>query len=70
MSFETDAAGRYRAHAKELRAIAEADDVTDTREKLLTVAIGFERMAQRFENLAANSFAGAAPGIPVRQPQR
>jgi hypothetical protein len=70
MSFESDAARRYRAHAKELRAIAAADDFTETREKLLQVASGFDRMARRFEVAAASESGGTQAPLAAHQPHR
>ena len=45
MTYETDAAKRYRDHAEELRVIAKCDGYTKTRDMLLGVAIDYERMA-------------------------
>ena len=53
MSYELDAAARYRNHAEELRAIAETDRLVQTREMLLRVALDYDRMARNMEELEA-----------------
>ena len=53
MSYELDAAVRYRNHAEELRTIAEADRLVQTREMLLRVAWDYDRMARNMEELDA-----------------
>ena len=53
MSYELDAAARYRNHAEELRTIAEADRLVQTREMLLRVAWDYDRMARNMEELDA-----------------
>lgn len=49
MSFEQDAARRYRDHAAELREIARSYVYLPTQDLLLNVAADFERMAQNLE---------------------
>jgi hypothetical protein len=51
MSWELAAAARYRNHAEELRIIAEANRLEQTREMLLRVAWDYDRMARHLEQL-------------------
>jgi hypothetical protein len=51
MSYELDAAARYRSHAEELRTIAEDDRLVQTRDMLLRVAWDYDRMARNLEEL-------------------
>ena len=53
MSHELDAAARYRAHAKELRMIAESDRLEQTRQMLIRIADHYENMASNLEALGA-----------------
>ena len=45
MTYETEAARRYRAHAQELRTIAESDTREQTRKILIKVADDYDQMA-------------------------
>jgi hypothetical protein len=49
MSYESDAAARYRAHADELRTIADWDRVEENRRKLLGIAESYDQMAMTME---------------------
>jgi hypothetical protein len=51
MSYETDAAIRYRAHAEELRAIAETEGLVETRRTLIHIARDYERIAHQLESI-------------------
>ena len=51
MSYETEAAVRYRAHAEELRTIAEAEGLVETRRTLIDIARDYERMALQLESV-------------------
>ena len=53
MSYELDAARRYRAHAKDLRTIAGEDLIVENRRMLLAVADDYERSAADMEGIAA-----------------
>jgi hypothetical protein len=53
LSYEHDAAARYRLHAEELRAIAEGDGLERTRGILMRVAQDYEIMARNMEELEA-----------------
>ncbi len=53
MGYETDMAARYRAHAEELRAIAEADGLEQTRQILIRVAMDYEMIARNMDELDA-----------------
>jgi len=46
MSCESELATRYRIHAEELRAIADADGLEETRRMLMDVAGRYEKMAR------------------------
>jgi hypothetical protein len=46
MSYESELAARYRAHAEELRVIADADGLEETRRMLIDVAARYEKMAR------------------------
>jgi hypothetical protein len=45
MSEEANTARRYRAHAEELRAIADGEREANTKDTLLRIAEDYERMA-------------------------
>jgi hypothetical protein len=49
MSYESDTAQRYRAHAEQLRAIAKADNLEETKRILTNVADDYDRMASALE---------------------
>ena len=51
MSYEANAAKRYRLHAEELRTIAEYDGHEETRRSLLQTAKGYDVMADTFEKI-------------------
>jgi hypothetical protein len=53
MSYEADTAIRYRAHAEELRSIAESDRLEETRRMLIGVALSYESLAANLEALDA-----------------
>ena len=53
MGYEANVAAQYRAHAEELRAIAEADKYETTREMLILVAENYESMAENMDQLDA-----------------
>jgi hypothetical protein len=46
MSCESELAARYRIHAEELRTIADADGLEETRRMLMDVAARYEKMAR------------------------
>jgi len=46
MSCESELATRYRLHAEELRTIADADGLEETRRMLMDVAARYEKMAR------------------------
>ena len=49
MSTETALAANYRVRAEELRTLAEADRMIETRKMLLRVARDYEQMAESLE---------------------
>ena len=49
MSQEAEIATRYRAHAKDLRTIADASMHLQTRRTLLNVAADYDRMAETLD---------------------
>jgi hypothetical protein len=51
MSEDLDTARRYRAHARELRAIATGKAATPNRDALLEVAKDYEEMAEALEGM-------------------
>ena len=53
MSYEAEAARRYRAYAEELRIIAEVDHLEETRGMLMRVALDYETIARNMEQLDA-----------------
>jgi hypothetical protein len=65
MSYETDAAIRYRAHAEELRTIAESEGLVQTRRTLIHIARDYERMAHQLETIdLGNRLASREAGCP------
>jgi hypothetical protein len=52
MAYEEGTAFRYRAHAKELRTIADMDRMEETRQALLRVADSYDAMAEKMELIA------------------
>jgi hypothetical protein len=51
MSYESDVAARYRAHAGELRTIAGDDGLEETRQMLIHVAADYEKLARTMDEL-------------------
>jgi hypothetical protein len=51
MSYESEWATRYRTHAEELRTIADADGLEETRRMLMDVAARYEKMARIMDEL-------------------
>jgi hypothetical protein len=51
MSYESDVAARYRAHAGELRTIADDDGLEETRQMLIHVATDYEKLARTMDEL-------------------
>lgn len=51
MSYESELAARYRAHAGELRTIADDDGLEETRRMLMGVAAQYEKMARIMDEL-------------------
>ena len=67
MSYEQQSAERYRAHAEELRTIAEADRLEQTRQMLLQVASHYEKMAMHIDALVVmDSLLPSRNAISVR----
>jgi hypothetical protein len=65
MSYEAEAARRYRAHAQELRTIAKSEAVVETRRTLIFIARDYERMALQIETTElANAMRSAAVPSP------
>ena len=52
MSFETEAARRYRVHAARLRAMRTTHNDPDTIEALAGVAESYDRMARTFDDVS------------------
>ena len=51
MTDEIETAGRYRQHARQLRAIAEDKGLPETRKALLQIAETYESMAEGMERM-------------------
>ena len=67
MSYEAEAAIRYRAHAEQLRSIAATEGLVESRRTLIHIARDYERIALRLESvdlsnrLTSRSAAASVP---------
>ena len=65
MSCESELAARYRLHAEELRTIADADGLEETRRMLMDVAARYEKMARIMYELDFIHKKRHAPALAV-----